>query len=103
MRKHAEKRSYKITSRGRKVTIEDFAYFDKIVAMDNSNVQNLKRICPSEYLHKIVKMTDFAKKHSLDEVPDPYYGGYEGFELVIDLLEDACSGLLEEIKQKISQ
>ncbi len=102
MRMHAENRNYTITSRGRQVEPTDFAHFDRIVAMDDSNMQNLRRICPKEYLPKLNKITDFAQKHSLDEVPDPYYGGAEGFELVIDLLEDACEGLLATVKREIS-
>lgn len=102
MRGHAQKRGYNITSLGRTVAIDDFTYYDKIIAMDDSNVHNLERICPAEHVHKIVKMTDYATKHTHTEVPDPYYGGDSGFELVIDLLEDACVGLLQEVKEKIS-
>ncbi|MBS9767982.1 MAG: low molecular weight phosphotyrosine protein phosphatase [Flavobacteriaceae bacterium] len=101
MRKHSEKRGYSITSRSRKVRMEDFENFDKIIAMDNSNVHNLQQVCPKEYWQKIVKMTDYATRHSFSEVPDPYYGGEAGFELVIDLLEDASEGLLKEIKTEI--
>ncbi len=97
MRKHAEKRGYSIASRSRKVRMEDFENFDKIIAMDNSNVRDLQLNCPKEYWQKIVKMTDYATRHTLTEVPDPYYGGEAGFELVIDLLEDASEGLLKEI------
>lgn len=102
MRKHAQLRGYSITGLGQTVTKEDFAYYDLVVAMDNSNVRNLKRICPTAQAHKIVKMTDYAREHSQTEVPDPYYGGAAGFELVIDLLEDACEGLLEKVKSEIS-
>lgn len=102
MRKHAQQRGYSITGLGQTVTKEDFAYYDLVVAMDNSNVHNLKRICPTAQAHKIVKMTDYAREHSQTEVPDPYYGGAAGFELVIDLLEDACEGLLEKVKSEIS-
>ena len=49
-------------------------------------------------LQKIYQMTDFSKTWDYKEVPDPYYGGEEGFELVLDLLEDACSGLLDEVR-----
>lgn len=102
MRKHAFERGYNITSIGRTVALSDFMYYDLIVAMDDSNVNNLKRICPSEYLDKIVKMTDYATAHKCSQVPDPYYGGASGFELVIDLLEDACKGLLKHVKAQIS-
>lgn len=102
MRKHAAQRGYSITSLGRAVAKKDFAYYDLIVAMDDSNICNLKRICPAEYVYKLTKMTDYAKQHSQSEVPDPYYGGAAGFELVIDLLEDAAEGLLDELKDKLS-
>lgn len=102
MRKYAQKRGYRITSLGRTVAENDFGYYDLIIAMDDSNVRNLKKICPSAHLHKIVKMTDYTRNHSFSEVPDPYYGGTSGFELVIDLLEDTCYGLLEEVKSKVS-
>ncbi|PVX51035.1 protein tyrosine phosphatase [Balneicella halophila] len=102
MRGHAEKRGYLITSLGRTVAIDDFKYYDKIIAMDDSNVQNLQKICPPEFLHKIEKMTNYSQEYSHTEVPDPYYGGDKGFQLVIDLLEDACKGLSAEVKTKIS-
>lgn len=81
MRKHAQQRGYTITSIGRTVVQGDFAYYDLIVAMDDSNVQDLKRKCPPTYVHKIVKMTDYATKHKYTEVPDPYYGSTAGLSL----------------------
>jgi protein-tyrosine phosphatase len=69
-----------------------------IIAMDNEHVLSLKRKARNEAdLQKIHKMTDFRKKWNYDEIPDPYYGGEEGFELVLDLLEDSCAGLLENL------
>ncbi len=97
MRKHAGLRGYTITSIARAVADSDFSEFDKIIAMDDDNVKNLKRRCPDEYLHKISKMTDYARNCQYSEVPDPYYGGEKGFETVIDLLENATEGLLEHL------
>lgn len=97
MRKHAAERGYAITSIGRTVADSDFAYYDRIIAMDNQNVKDLKSRCPQEYVHKISKMTDYAKNSYFSEVPDPYYGGAKGFEIVIDLLEEATEGLLEQL------
>ncbi len=97
MRKHATERGYTITSIGRTVDDNDFAYYDKIIAMDDQNVRDLKSRCPQQYMHKISKMTDYAENMSFSEVPDPYYGGAKGFETVIDLLEDATAGLLKRI------
>jgi len=101
MQKHAVKRGYNLTSIARKFDPEtDFDRHDMVVAMDDENVLALKNMARNEGdLKKIRKMTDFSKEWSYDEVPDPYYGGEEGFELVLDLLEDACEGLLDEMKK----
>ncbi len=97
MRQHAQQRGYNITSIARQVRTTDFEHFDKIIGMDNSNMENLKRICPPAHIHKLHKMTDFSQHIVYDNVPDPYYGGAAGFELVIDLLEDAGEGLLKRL------
>ncbi len=98
MRAHASKRGYNLTSRSRQVTTSDFEDFDLILAMDDSNYNNLKRLAPTiEGEQKVHRMTDFCQKCVIDHVPDPYYSGSEGFELVMDILEDACQGLLEAI------
>jgi len=66
--------------------------------MENQHIQTLKKVARNNSdLVKISKMTDYRKTWSYDEIPDPYYGGDEGFELVLDLLEDACEGLLEQL------
>lgn len=99
MQKHAQKRGYNLTGISRKFVAErDFDRFDLIVAMDNQHIQSLKKVARNNTdLAKICKMTDFRKTWSYDEIPDPYYGGDEGFELVLDLLEDSCEGLLEKL------
>lgn len=85
--------------RARQVTIKDFDKFDYIIPMDNDNYENLIEMCPGAELEvKIYKMMDFAPSSKYTEVPDPYYGGDQGFELVLDLLENACIGLLELTK-----
>ena len=100
MRIHASRRGYDLTHRSRKVMTDDFEQFDLILAMDDSNYENLRRMAPTiEDEKKVVRMVDFCKQHPYYySVPDPYYEGAEGFELVLDLLEDACQGLLEELK-----
>ena len=100
MRSHASKRGYKLTSLSRKFNPEtDFDYFDIIVAMDKDNLYDLKSMVRrKEDEKKLFLMTDFSKEYDYDYVPDPYYGGDQGFELVIDLLEDASSGLLKHLK-----
>ncbi len=100
MRKAAIKRGYHLTHRSRRVTDEDFKEFDIIVAMDNENIRNLKQIANScEEVDKIIPMARFIDNNpNYDYIPDPYYEGSEGFELVLDLLENACSNLLTAIK-----
>ena len=104
MQVHARKRGYNLTSISRPVVPEeDFDKFDYIIAMDDQNMRDLKRMAnKKEHLDKLFMMTDFAREFSYRSVPDPYYGGDEGFELVLDLLEDACQGLLEEVTDEQS-
>lgn len=99
MQSHAIKRGYNLTSLSRKFNPHtDFDYFDYIIGMDDENMRNLRNMASSkDDLQKLYKMTSFSKSYDYDEVPDPYYGGAAGFELVLDLLEDACEGLLEKI------
>ncbi len=99
MKSHALKRGYKLTSISRKFDPDiDFDYFELIIGMDDENVRVLKsKARNNEDLLKIHKMTDFRKRFNYNEIPDPYYGGADGFELVIDLLEDSCEGLLEKL------
>lgn len=99
MRVHAARRGYDLTHRSRPVRTLDFEEFDLIVAMDDSNYESLRNMAPSiEAERKIVRMIDFCRLHPYYyAIPDPYYEGASGFELVLDLLEDACAGLLESI------
>lgn len=99
MRQHASRRGYDLTSVARKVKIEDFNDFDYIVAMDNDNYRNLMQMTTDkEQQSRVVKMVDFATEHQVDVVPDPYYGGEEGFEKVLDILEDATKGFLAHLQ-----
>lgn len=99
MRVHAFQRGYNLTHHARPVRASDFDNFDLIVAMDNSNYDRLRAFAPTvEAEDKVVKMIDFVKGHTgYDCIPDPYYEGAEGFELVLDLLEDGCKNLLDEL------
>ena len=96
MRAHAARRGYELVHRSRPVTTDDFFDFDLIVGMDARNMDDLRERAPSPAeWDKLRLMTDFCTRHPhADHVPDPYYGGAEGFEYVLDLLEDACAGLL---------
>lgn len=94
MRAALEARGYRYRSVSRPVTPQDFYDFDLILAMDRQNQADLKRMCPESHLaQKIKLMCEFRQDKSVTEVPDPYYGGTEGFDHVIDLLEEACRGL----------
>lgn len=99
MQEHAKKRGYNLTSIARKFKpYSDFDHFDLIIGMDDHNIRSLKSMARNTSdLVKIHKMTDFALESNYDEIPDPYYGGGEGFELVLDLLEDSCKGLLKKL------
>ena len=103
MRRHASRRGYVLDSRARTFyPTADFAEFDMIIGMDDQNIRDLQRMATSEEeKNKIFKMTDFCQRFSYrDSVPDPYYGGDSGFELVLDLLEDAVEGLLTYLDKK---
>lgn len=98
MKSHAYRHGYNLTHISRPVKELDFEVFDLIVGMDDSNWDRLHRLAPTmEAEEKIVRMTDYCRTHVIDHVPDPYYGGAQGFENVIEILEDACEGLLESL------
>ncbi len=80
--------------RARQVHHKDFDTYHWIIAMDRSNLENLRRMCPPEYQHKLKLMMNFSAHHTVVEVPDPYYGDEQDFEYVLELLDDACKGLL---------
>lgn len=85
---------------GRQVTRRDFAEFDYILAMDRDNLDNLLRICPPEHRDKVRLFLSFSERFTGQEVPDPYYGGAQGFERVLDMVEDAARGLLRELQAR---
>jgi len=102
MRKHALRRGYELTSLSRKVQPSvDFDRFDMIIGMDDQNIIDLNALARSEDdRKKIFRMTDFRVHKKYGHVPDPYYSGSDGFELVLDLLEDACDGLIIHLKSE---
>lgn len=98
MREHGSKRGYRFDSRSRKFSSSDFDDFDYILAMDDNNYYDIQALVPDiDSQQKIHRMTDFLQRIQHDHVPDPYYSGSDGFEFVLDLLEDACEGLLNSI------
>lgn len=94
----ALQRGYDLSGlRGRQVGAKDFYEFDYILPMDRENLANLSQICPPQEQHKLKLFMEFSRGYSEREVPDPYYGGNQGFENVLNMVEDAGLGLLEEI------
>lgn len=99
----AERRGIELHDlRARRVSPEDFDLFDYVLAMDQDNYENLSAICPPGYETRLRMFMDYAPHLPIGEVPDPYYGGVSGFERVIDMVEEAAKGLLEEIRSKHS-
>lgn len=100
MRAHAARRGYRITHLSRPIKYDDFFDFDVIVGMDDRNISKLRAMAPGlEEEQKVVRMTDYCRLKVVDHVPDPYYGGASGFENVLDILEDACAGLLDALRE----
>jgi len=85
--------------RARAVQARDFHDFDYILAMDESNLEYLQELKPSGYSGHLGLFLEFGKQTDYREVPDPYHGGSQGFELVLDLVEDAAAGLLASIQK----
>ena len=101
MRAAGKRRGYNFTHRSRKGRSEDLERFDLLLAMDDSVYESLSRLAPIvDSLQKLERMADYIPRHfGYDYVPDPYYEGAEGFELVLDMLEEGCRELLEELRQ----
>lgn len=99
---HAELRGYKLTSISRQIKSNDFFEFDLILTMDNSNYEKVVRLAQDigADLDKVKKFTSYCRVHEIAEVPDPYYRGHDGFEHVLDIIEDGCQTLIEEIKNR---
>jgi len=96
----AKNRGYDLSVlRARQVSKADFAEFDYILAMDNANLSDLKQLKPVNYQGHLGLFLAFSEQSHYREVPDPYHGGSEGFELVLDLVEDAAQGLLNDIRK----
>lgn len=96
----ARERGYNLTSTARQLHREDLENFDYILTMDESNYLNTLKLTTDKKLHaKVVPMVSFCKIHKVDGVPDPYYGGEDGFRLVLDILEDACHEFLQHVRK----
>ena len=101
MRRAALERGYNLTHRARTVSEDDFYDFDMIIVMDDSNYERVSRLAPErKYLDKLHRMVEFVTDYpDYSYIPDPYYMGAEGFSHVLDLLEEACSNLLDTLKK----
>lgn len=98
---HAKRRGYDLSAlRAREVKAADFERFDFILAMDRDNLSLLEEQCPPACRSKLGRLTEHCRKHQADVVPDPYQGGAAGFEHVLDLVEDACDGLVSFLRQE---
>ncbi len=92
-----EQRGYSFKGiRSRKVKIQDFENFDMVLAADRANLADLLDICPVEYRHKVSLFLSHSPS-DFDEIPDPYYGGSDGFKLVLDLIEEASEAILHKL------
>mgnify|MGYP001560948643 FL=1 len=85
--------------RGRQATADDIESFDYVLAMDRENYENLLGICPPGHEPKVRLFMEFAPLRPEEEVPDPYFGGPSGFDRVLDMIEEAAAGLLEDIRR----
>lgn len=101
MAKAAREQGIELQGQARQLQVDDFEHFDWILAMDDSNYRDILRLdAKGQYTAKVRKICDFCRRHPDTEIPDPYYGGDQGFRYVIDLLMDACEGFLEYLLQE---
>ena len=98
----AAQRGYDLSNiRARKIAPQDLDYFDMILAMDRNSLETLRLMCPAEYTGRLGLFMDCSNNFEDDEVPDPYYGLGQGFDLVLDMVEDATAGLIATIRQRL--
>lgn len=102
MQRAAAKRGYNLAGqRARRIVAQDIEHFDFVLAMDRKNLEALKPLCPPGRRERLALFMDYATCFDDDEVPDPYYGAGEGFERVLDMVEDAARGLVAAISEKV--
>ena len=102
--RHAAQRGYVLSDlRARQITESDFARYDLILAMDWDNLALAQDLCPPRHRPKVRRLTEFCVRLNSPVVPDPYYGGAQGFNKVLDLVEDACAGLLAHVQQQLAR
>lgn len=97
----AQERGFDLSGlRARRVTAQDFLEFDLILAMDEANLEDLRQIAPLDARAEVRLLLDYAPQRPERAVPDPYYGGRAGFQHVLDLVEEACAGLVETLRRR---
>lgn len=96
--KAAASRGYDLSRlRARRLVSADFEYFDLLLAMDQGHLDHMRRVCPPPHAHKLRRFMEFAESRPVGDVPDPYYGGEQGFDVVLDMVEDGVRGLLHHL------
>lgn len=98
----AAQRGYDLSDlRARQILESDFVHHDLLLAMDWDNLALAEHACPPAMRHKVRRLSEFSRQNDAAVVPDPYYGGEDGFNHVLDLIEDACHGLLDHIRGRL--
>ncbi|MBS0309276.1 MAG: low molecular weight phosphotyrosine protein phosphatase [Proteobacteria bacterium] len=101
---YAARRGYDLSQqRARQVAADDFSRFDYLLAMDHDNLERLQAACPTAHRHKLHLFMEYAASQASAIVPDPYYGGGTGFDLVLDYIEEAADGLLAVLREKVAR
>jgi len=100
--KAAAQRGYDLTAlSARQFEDSDFAHFDLILAMDHQNLADLRKRCPPQHAEKVTLLMGFGAAGAMQAVPDPYFGGADGFEATLDLCEQACNGLMAALRERL--
>ncbi|EKZ97171.1 low molecular weight protein-tyrosine-phosphatase [Cupriavidus metallidurans] len=100
--RHALRRGYDLSAlRARQVVVADFSRFDLVLAMDQANLSALRALHADAGADRLRLLMSFATQHNAEEVPDPYYGEGDGFERVLDYIEDACDGVIEMLRKRL--
>jgi protein-tyrosine phosphatase len=101
--RHALRRGYDLSAlRARQVDVADFDRFDLVLAMDLANLVALRALHPGVGADRLRLLMSFATRHDAEEVPDPYYGEGDGFERVLDYIEDACDGVIDMLRKRLA-
>jgi protein-tyrosine phosphatase len=101
---HARRRGYELADlRARRLLVQDFERSQLVLVMDWDNLALAEELCPPGHRNRLRRLTEFCRRYDTPVVPDPYTGGPAGFEQVLDLVEDACDGLLEHVRQRLDR